>query len=99
MSIHGEIRTTAVAPFSAAVAAFLLQAVGQALKVVRAMEHRRAIRPLWAMDDHMLRDIGLTRGDMHDAAAEPILADPSVLLVRRAVERRAAVWLKVRRSA
>ncbi|MFG1395548.1 DUF1127 domain-containing protein [Roseixanthobacter pseudopolyaromaticivorans] len=99
MSIHGEIRTAGLAPFGAVLATFVLQTLGQGLKVVRAMEHRRAVRALNALDDHMLRDIGLTRGDIRDAAAEPAWVDPSVLLVRRAVERRTAAWLKARRQA
>ncbi|OYX75875.1 MAG: hypothetical protein B7Y95_00115 [Rhizobiales bacterium 32-66-11] len=98
MNTHGELRTAGVAPFGAVLAAVLLHVTSQGLKVIRAVEHRRAVRALGALDDHMLRDIGLTRGDVRDAAAEPPWADPSVLLVRRAVERRAAAWLKTRRA-
>ncbi|MFG1423858.1 DUF1127 domain-containing protein [Roseixanthobacter liquoris] len=99
MNIHGEIRTTGVAPFGAVLAAFLIQSLDQGLKMVRAIEHRRVVRALGALDDHMLRDIGLTRGDVRDAAAEPVWVDPSTLLVRRVVERRAAVWPKARRPS
>ncbi|MFG1428407.1 DUF1127 domain-containing protein [Roseixanthobacter glucoisosaccharinicivorans] len=96
MNTHGEIRTAGVAPLGAVLATFLLQVIGLGQNVIRAMEHRRAVRALGALDEHMLRDIGLTRGDVRDAAAEPLWTDPSVLLVRRAVERRAAAWLRTR---
>lgn len=52
--------------------------------------HRRAVRELWRLDDHMLRDIGLTRGDVAAALALPLDKDPSTRLRILAVERRAA---------
>ena len=41
----------------------LIRSAGQA--VVRAYERRAAIRQLEALDDKMLRDIGLHRGQIH----------------------------------
>ena len=38
----------------------------------------------------MLRDIGLTRGDLRDAIGEPLWRDPTNILVKRARERRLA---------
>ena len=35
-------------------------------------------------DDHMLRDIGLTRFDLDSALVEPMLADPTLVLADRA---------------
>ena len=52
--------------------------------------HRRAVRELWRVDDHMLRDIGLTRGDVAAALSLPLDKDPSTRLRVLAVERRAA---------
>jgi hypothetical protein len=40
------------------------------------------------VDDRMLSDIGLTRGDVQDAYAEPLWEDPTALLRARALERR-----------
>ena len=34
-------------------------------------------------DDRMLRDIGLTRSDLRDAAAEPLYRDPTAVLAGR----------------
>jgi uncharacterized protein YjiS (DUF1127 family) len=52
--------------------------------------HRRTDAALLAsFDDYMLRDIGLTRGDLNDALAEPLWRDPTAVLVRRQRERRA----------
>ena len=43
---------------------------------VVGIKHRRALSRLADLDDHMLADIGLTRGDLHQASCEPIWRDP-----------------------
>jgi hypothetical protein len=43
---------------------------------------------LAGLDDRMLADIGLTRGDLRDAYSEPVWNDPTAILVSRAHERR-----------
>jgi len=48
----------------------------------RAWRHRREIMQLAEFDDHMLKDIGLTRSDVEGALAEPLLHNPSQVLVR-----------------
>lgn len=58
------------------------------VEFVRAYRHRRDMAMLASFDDRMLRDIGLTRGDLRDAAAEPLWRDPTAVLVTRADERR-----------
>lgn len=106
MSVHGEIRSSAVAPVGDLVAGLLLafaraaaagaQAAGS---VGRAMERRRALAELAQLDDHMLSDIGLTRADLRDATACPLLSDPTRTLALRVTERRAATRLqRARRS-
>ncbi len=62
----------------AAVEQFTRSLVGLA----KVLKHRREIRNLEEFDDHMLRDIGLTRGDVSTALAEPLLRNPSWILVR-----------------
>ena len=54
------------------------------------MQGRRIVADLARMDDRMLRDIGLDRSDLRDAAAGAFLDDPTDVLFRRAAERRAA---------
>ncbi len=56
----------------------------------RVAEHRRTLADLAAMDDHGLRDIGLTRQDLRDVMAMPLSADPTRLLAARADERACA---------
>jgi uncharacterized protein YjiS (DUF1127 family) len=54
------------------------------LDLFRALKHRREIIQLADFDDHMLKDIGLTRSDVEGALAEPLIYNPSLVLVRSA---------------
>lgn len=97
MTYHGETRRTPFAPAGELVAALCLSAIGVAAKglhavetIGRVMERRQLMADLAHLDDHMLRDIGVTRADVRDAASAPLFADPTQLLVLRASERRAA---------
>jgi uncharacterized protein YjiS (DUF1127 family) len=56
----------------------------------RAWRHRQDLALLSSFDDRMLADIGLTRGDVRDAAAQSPWRDPTAVLVNRATERRRA---------
>jgi len=49
---------------------------------------RRAIVPLLYANDRMLRDIGLSRGDVIDSLSGSFCVDPSRLLMARINERR-----------
>jgi uncharacterized protein YjiS (DUF1127 family) len=46
--------------------------------------HRREVALLQAMDERMLRDLGLTRTDVQGAASTPFWRDPAPLLQDRA---------------
>ena len=52
---------------------------------------RRAANQLLDLDDRMLRDMGVTRGDVRAAMALPVRTDPSRHLFAVAEERRAAM--------
>ena len=56
--------------------------------VVQAFKSRRDMQVLASFDDRMLADIGLTRGDLRDAVAQPLWRDPTAVLVTRVRERR-----------
>jgi uncharacterized protein YjiS (DUF1127 family) len=62
----------------------------RAAGIVRAWRHRKDLSMLASLDDRMLADIGLTRGDLRDAAAALPWRDPTAVLVSRAGERRRA---------
>jgi uncharacterized protein YjiS (DUF1127 family) len=47
-----------------------------------ALRHRREVKNLAEFDDYMLKDIGLMRGDVDIALAEPLFLNPSWVLVR-----------------
>ncbi|NIX76682.1 DUF1127 domain-containing protein [Microvirga terricola] len=55
--------------------------------LVRALKHRREVMHLAEFDDRMLKDIGLTRADVEGALAEPLVRNPSSVLVRCAARR------------
>lgn len=57
--------------------------------VAQLIKNRRDATMLAGLDDRMLADIGLTRGDLRDAYSEPVWTDPTAILVSRAHERRA----------
>ncbi|WP_051679296.1 DUF1127 domain-containing protein [Xanthobacter sp. 91] len=100
MTYHGETRRTPFAPAGELVAALCLSAVGAAVKglrqvqtIGRVIERRQVMAEIAHLDDHMLRDIGVTRADVRDAVSAPLFEDPTQLLVVRAKERRAAARL------
>jgi uncharacterized protein YjiS (DUF1127 family) len=57
----------------------------------RAAQNRRSVARLLEWDDHMLRDVGLTQGDVRSALASGFTDDPSYRLGAMSVERRRAV--------
>lgn len=80
---------SAASPAIKALAA-LAGRIGQGLKeFADRVKNRRDAFRLADLDDRMLADIGLNRSDLRDAYAAPLWRDPSELLARRAVERRA----------
>lgn len=58
--------------------------------IVRGYFNRRTALEMMHFDDRMLKDIGLTRADVHASIIEPMGADPTVRMRILAVERRAA---------
>ena len=63
-------------------------AVARARDVLQLVKNRRDAAVLAGLDDRMLADIGLTRGDVRDDYSEPVWRDPTAVLVSRAHERR-----------
>ena len=75
--------------FTASKAAFgrLFRAMVNA--VIRHLRNRSDVRRLMALDEHMLSDIGLTRGDLRAAIRTSGRIPPLTRLTLLAVERRA----------
>jgi uncharacterized protein YjiS (DUF1127 family) len=93
---------TTTLPAATAFARFNHAAGTVALRVVnflRAVKRRHELEGLVGFDDRMLADIGLTRGDLRDAIAEPLWRDPTAILVARSRERRLARRLQVTSAA
>lgn len=100
MTVHGETRRIVYAPAGEMAAALCLGFVALARKgahaasaFARAMERRQVMAELAGLDDHMLRDIGITRSDLRDASTSGLVQDPTRVLVLRATERRTALVL------
>ncbi len=64
--------------------AALEQFVRSLANLFRALRDRGEIKHLAELDDRMLKDIGLTRGDVSSALSESLLRNPSRVLVRGA---------------
>lgn len=90
MSYIGEVRRTAFSSFGTMASALLVASSRAALGLARAVYHRHTLNLLGEFDDRMLKDIGLSRADLRDAASGPFWQDPTAVLVVRAVERRAS---------
>lgn len=74
-----------------------------ALSVVKRMSslldfwsYRRTMTELVTLDDHMLKDIGITRSDVRKGILQPYSDDPTTRLRIQAMERQASdlVWRK-----
>ncbi len=83
---------------------FTLALVRMAVRQVRglgqALANRRAVNTLQALDDRALKDIGLTRGDVHAALQKPLGEDPSrhLAALRSGAEpSKPAAWVTVER--
>jgi uncharacterized protein YjiS (DUF1127 family) len=66
--------------------AALEQFVRSLAGLAKALRHRGEVKHLAEFDERMLKDIGLTRSDVSSALSEPLLRNPSWVLVR-SVER------------
>jgi len=86
MSIYADTQTPS--HFARLVNAVAGIAVARARQILQLVKNRHDATVLAGLDDRMLADIGLTRGDLRDAYSEPVWRDPTAILVSRAHERR-----------
>ena len=56
-------------------------------RLLRNWRARRAVARLDHLDDHMLRDIGVTRGDVHWAVGLPLTVNAALALEERGRQR------------
>ncbi len=78
----------ALGALARALAAALTNAARRIRVLLRARRNRRDAITLVSLDQHMLRDLGLTEADLHDAFASRFWEDPTALLTERLNERR-----------
>ena len=86
MSIYSDTQTPS--HFAWLVNAVVGIVVARSRQAAEMLKNRRDATVLAGLDDHMLADIGLTRGDVRDAFSEPVWSDPTAILVSRGHERR-----------
>ncbi len=86
MSIYADTQTPS--QLSQAINAVAGFVVARTRNLAQLVKSRRDASMLAGLDDRMLADIGLTRGDLRDAVSEPVWRDPTAILVTRAHERR-----------
>jgi len=86
-SVHSP---TSLSKIGAGLMAAANQLLGLIRPILRMVKHRRDAAVLASLDDRMLADLGLTRGDLRDALSGPFWRDPTALLVSRVRERRHA---------
>lgn len=55
---------------------------------VSEIRHRRRLKRLLDLDDHMLKDVGVTRGEIEIATSLPLSRDAATELRRMSLERR-----------
>jgi|SRR5215470_18211518 len=88
MTAIASSRTPSTTPLARLAAAALDRVVAGLKHVASWRQHRRDAALLARADDRMLADIGLTRGDIHDALCGAPWNDPTAVLRVRALERR-----------
>lgn len=76
------------APFALPFGGAFLWVVRGLGAIARAYEGRRMLRQLANSDDRMLKDIGLDRSDLRNAAAQPLFSDPMETLADHVKEAR-----------
>jgi uncharacterized protein YjiS (DUF1127 family) len=75
----------AASPAPASVSSCILRLAAEAARLAAGWaERRRQLRALSELDDHLLRDIGLTQDDIAHACARPFWALKSLLAERPA---------------
>lgn len=85
MSIYADTQTPShLARLVNAVAGIVAD---RARFVLQTLKNRSDATTLAGLDERMLADIGLTRGDVRDAFSEPVWRDPTAILVSRVHER------------
>jgi uncharacterized protein YjiS (DUF1127 family) len=65
-------------------ARLVVRVTARVAKMDRTVRNRLAVRRLRQLDDHGLKDIGLTRADVDGALAAPLWQDPSRILADHA---------------
>ena len=96
ISLRSTSKTGAARAAGTNAAAVVLHSALRALAwPVKVMQARATMRQLAGMNDHELRDIGLSRADIRDATGLALDEDPGLLLGTRAAERAvAAHWAR-----
>lgn len=61
---------------------------GNLMLRIRELRRRRRLTRLLDLDDHLLKDVGVTRGEIEIATSLPLSSDAATALRRMSLERR-----------
>jgi uncharacterized protein YjiS (DUF1127 family) len=90
--------TTVPAPAAVAKTGLLAKVVQVAVNVWTRIRNRRRVHDLLALDDYLLRDLGVARGDVFEALSNPLVNDPTAILAAAANQHRLGECARIRES-
>ncbi len=88
--------STVPAPAAVAKPGFVARLGSIVVTAWKRLRNRRRVHDLLALDDYLLKDLGLARGDVFEALSNPLVNDPTSILAAAANQHRLAEKARVR---
>jgi len=88
----------AVAKTGLSASVVLAKVVGGIVNAWTRLRNRRRVHDLLGLDDYLLRDLGVARGDVFEALSNPLVNDPTAILAAAANQHRLSERARLRES-